>query len=153
MYDPDDDPDPGDHSEREYYDRQQAEEGPSEGDVTTEDHRQFYRDGDLWLEVPANVSTSVMWKRIDAKMKREGFFPNVWFVSDHGNAHLMERPKRKGGSHYAKERKRRVAQAKIAKIARAAEKKYGTPGSLISGGFYEGWPTSVKNKIRKLLGR
>lgn len=25
-------------------------------------------------------------------MEREGYFPNVWFISDHGNAHLCYRP-------------------------------------------------------------
>lgn len=26
---------------------------------------------------------------VRAHMEAEGFFPDVWFVSDHGNAHLI----------------------------------------------------------------
>jgi hypothetical protein len=32
-----------------------------------------------------------MWEAIAVEMERHGFWPNVWFISDHGNAHLMTR--------------------------------------------------------------
>lgn len=125
-------------------------DGPEDDDVTTGDHENFYRSERLWLVVSPNSSPAAMWKRIDAQMKRDGFFPNVWFISDHGNAHIMERPKRKGGSAYSKEARAARARGKIAKIFSAADKKYGRSGSYISGGFYDHWPESVKDKIRKL---
>jgi hypothetical protein len=136
------------HDDEEGYTSENEE--PTEGDVTTHDHERFYQYDKLWLQVPAGVSRAVMWKRIDAKMKHEGFFPTIWFISDHGNAHVMERLKRKGGSHYAKERKQRGRDAEANRIIARAEKKYGTHGSLISGGFYSHWPERVKDQIRKL---
>lgn len=30
-----------------------------------------------------------MWGALRAEMERQKFFPNVWFISDHGNSHLM----------------------------------------------------------------
>jgi len=35
-----------------------------------------------------------LWEALDAHMKKTNFYPNVWFVSDHGNAQLMSRPQR-----------------------------------------------------------
>jgi hypothetical protein len=54
---------------------------PEEGDITTEDHQHWYMDGRLYHTGDA--------KSLKAKMDREGWFPNVFFISDHGNAHLI----------------------------------------------------------------
>jgi hypothetical protein len=71
---------------------------PEEGDITTEDHLHFYQYGKLYLEVPAtaiNPVTKLEYepsykRRLKAKMDQDQFWPNVWFISDHGNAHLMD---------------------------------------------------------------
>lgn len=65
-----------------------AEEGavPSEDDVTTTDHCRFYQHGKLVLHCEPDadhVAELLSW------MDREQFWPNCWFISDHGNAHLM----------------------------------------------------------------
>lgn len=88
------------------------DEGPTEGDLTTDDHIHFYEHeglkGGPVLTIQAQpapfepaedasepVGDASMWKQLDAYMKSQKFFPNVWFISDHGNAHLMSRPKKK----------------------------------------------------------
>lgn len=84
------------------------DDGPQEDDLTTTDHRKFYQSGKLvlimgepngvWsyrndrgayvsLDVPNNV---ICEKALRAYMDRVQFWPNVWFVSDHGNAHLID---------------------------------------------------------------
>lgn len=68
---------------------------PAEDDLITSDHSEFYQNGRLRLTVDPDADELAMWKAIDAHMKKSNFYPNVWFVSDHGNAHLMERPKRR----------------------------------------------------------
>lgn len=45
-------------------------------------------------------------------------------------------------------KQREVAEAKVVKLIQAAEKKYGSHGSLISGGLRDYWPETVKDKIR-----
>ncbi len=90
---------------------------PTEGDWVTEDHVHFrtvggHRRDPFTILVDeqshdgagfhhrkrvareGDVSDASMWRQIDAEMARQKFWPNVWFVSDHGNAHLMTRPKR-----------------------------------------------------------
>lgn len=118
-------------------------EGPSHDDISTSDHVNFYESGRHAFTVPKGSSDAKMWRLIEAHMKREKFFPNVWFISDHGNAHLMTKPKRE---------RRQSAKTKSAhaRAVAAAEKKYGTHGSWISGGFQSHWPERVKDKIRKL---
>ena len=71
-----DDPD-----EREYDD-------PEDGDYVTRNHRTFYQYGKPVLTIGEDDD---MWSALDSHMEREGFFPNVWFESDHGNYHLMTR--------------------------------------------------------------
>ncbi len=67
------------------------EEGePEEGDYVTVDHRSF-RVGSRTLVLPDGLSTGEMWAALDADMAGEGFWPGVWFLSDHGNYHLMVR--------------------------------------------------------------
>ena len=65
---------------------------PEEGDWTTEDHRKFYSYGKLMFVLPEGTGECEMWTAIEAKMKKDGFWPNVWFISDHGNASLMTNP-------------------------------------------------------------
>lgn len=66
-------------------------QGPAEDDLITEDHRRFYCHGRLAFEVPADASYDEMWDAIDGWMTRQQYWPNVWAISDHGNAHLMSR--------------------------------------------------------------
>jgi hypothetical protein len=77
---------------------------PEEGDITTSDHELFYQYGKLWLTVPlAQYSTfkkgeQIMetsdermdWRKaVQSQMERDQFWPNVWFISDHGNVRLL----------------------------------------------------------------
>jgi len=62
---------------------------PEEGDWQTQDHEKFYSYGKLILRVSPDASTAEMWKAIRVRMDKDGFWPNVWFISDHGNWHLM----------------------------------------------------------------
>jgi hypothetical protein len=55
-------------------------------DITTSDHMKFFQSGKLYLTVGEDDDYKSLLK---AKMEKDGFFPNVWFISDHGNAHLM----------------------------------------------------------------
>lgn len=55
---------------------------PEEGDITTEDHQRWFQDGKLYFEGDE--------AGLKAKMDTDKFWPNVWFVSDHGNAHLIK---------------------------------------------------------------
>lgn len=71
---------------------------PEEGDWVTYDHSNFYEYGTnrRVLYVDPDATTKEMWGRIRLKMNADSFFPNVWFVSDHGNAHLMVPPRSRG---------------------------------------------------------
>ncbi len=91
---------------------------PQEGDITTSDHETFYQDGKVVLRM-IDGPTGEYWEyrdysHADANGVRTGarylplgrfasveqaikaymvatqFWPNVWFISDHGNAHLMD---------------------------------------------------------------
>jgi hypothetical protein len=64
--------------------KQEEEDQIEEGDITTSDGRTFYQYGEQWLRID-DIDTHVG-DAIKAKMKAEGFFPNVWTISDHGNA-------------------------------------------------------------------
>jgi len=64
---------------------------PEDDDLTTIDHARFYQGGKLCVKVSPDASTAEMWAAIDKFCKEEQFWPNVWFLSDHGNAHLMTR--------------------------------------------------------------
>lgn len=59
---------------------------PEDEDITTSDHRRFYQSHKLWLEIDEDED---MVAAIQARMEKDRFWPNVWFISDHGNAHLM----------------------------------------------------------------
>ncbi len=81
---------------------------PSDEDITTSDHEKFYQSGDLVLFGAANGewyyytrgsrhSASVHLgtfhdnhrAALRAYMDRTQYYPTVWFISDHGNAHVM----------------------------------------------------------------
>jgi hypothetical protein len=58
-----------------------TEPEPEEDDITTEDRRRWFQSGKLYF-----VGDEAGLKR---KMDADHFWPNVWFISDHGNAHLI----------------------------------------------------------------
>ncbi len=60
---------------------EQEDDEPGEDDITTEDHQHWYNYGKLYHTGDA--------KSLKAKMDKEGWWPNVFFISDHGNAHLI----------------------------------------------------------------
>ena len=87
-------------------------DGPTEGDWTTEDGVRFYEVGsprgepifvaqvrwpprsvgESWgtrEAKPGEVSRATLRQQIVEAMRSQNFYPNVWVVSDHGNAHLM----------------------------------------------------------------
>ena len=65
-----------------YGDPEAEPEEPDEDDITTEDRRHWYQSGKLY--VTGHIDD------VRAAMERDGFFPNLWFISDHGNAHLIK---------------------------------------------------------------
>ena len=91
-------------------------EEPDEGDWTTEDHRRFYSYGKIVLDLPADTGECKMWAAIEAKMKKDGFWPNVWLISDHGNSHLMTNP---GSKVCRPPRKKKGKKKRGAKVHRA----------------------------------
>jgi hypothetical protein len=59
-----------------------------EGDWTTEDGLRFYQDGKLVLD--SSEMTDAQAERAAGRiMRKQQWFPNVWFVSDHGNVSLF----------------------------------------------------------------
>lgn len=64
---------------------------PSEGDYITEDHIHFYQYGKLVVTVPMEDEFSPSdWRPyIKTHMEKEQFYPSIWWVSDHGNYHLL----------------------------------------------------------------
>jgi len=75
-----------------YYDPPDDEEEnidtePQEGDYTTEDYVNWYQDGKLVLQTLEGANDKAALK---AHMEKEQFYPNAWWISDHGNAHLLD---------------------------------------------------------------
>jgi hypothetical protein len=68
--------------------------GPQEDDLITEDHSHFMLNGKVVLTVDKDASTHEMWHALEDYMTRSNYWPNVWFISDHGNAILMKRDAR-----------------------------------------------------------
>lgn len=63
---------------------------PEEGDLYTYDHREVFVWGGLSRKPVLVVSDVNKFEaQVAAYMKRDKFWPNVWFISDHGNAHLI----------------------------------------------------------------
>lgn len=67
-------------------------EEPGEEDMTTADHINLW-DGSVFggHRKPAVVVREGQdWRReVKRYMLKQKFYPNVWFISDHGNAHLL----------------------------------------------------------------
>lgn len=105
--------------DEEEIDEEEAETEPCEDDLTTEDHTTFYQYGRrvLWSESRWNGhgEPTDHWyysergdrfgdvlgdfgddhaAAVRAYMERVQFWPACWFISDHGNAHLMDLNKR-----------------------------------------------------------
>lgn len=60
---------------------------PEEGAYTTSDHQSFFQFGRLAVVVGEGAE----WAHVQKEhMDQEQFWPNVWFVSDHRNAHLLD---------------------------------------------------------------
>jgi hypothetical protein len=55
-----------------------------EGDWTTCDGCVFYCDGEIVLDT-TDMSDAQAARAAGRIMRAEGFFPNIWVVSDHGN--------------------------------------------------------------------
>jgi hypothetical protein len=86
----------GDHTPRKNPDVDE----PQEEDLVTEDHREFWQSGKKVLTVDRDASETEMWSAIERRMEADGVFPNVWFLSDHGNYHRMIKPRENGmGGH------------------------------------------------------
>ena len=64
----------------------QSEGEPDDDDLVTYDHATFYQGGAIVLNVPDGEEYE---PTIAAHMIETNYFPDVWFISDHGNAHLM----------------------------------------------------------------
>jgi hypothetical protein len=63
------------------------EDEPEEGDYITEDHCQFYQYGKLVLELePEDDHVAAL----RAHMEKNQFWPDAWWISDHGNAHRID---------------------------------------------------------------
>lgn len=82
---------------------------PDDDDITTENHRTFRQNGRVVLEVYQAADAYTLWfgyergkqfqirtkpddhvTALCAYMDKVQFWPNCWFISDHGNAHLMD---------------------------------------------------------------
>lgn len=75
---------------------------PSEGDLITYDHVKFYQYGKgVLIARPCNHSRSCdcLNRQIRRYMRESKWYPNVWFISDHGNAILMDTSPPKKGAH------------------------------------------------------
>jgi len=87
-------------------DRAEENAGPQEEDITTEDYRTFYQygrvavkqnaDGRTWSYAGGRGVFYLLGEYGDdhraalrAYMGRVQYWPNVWAISDHGNAHLL----------------------------------------------------------------
>jgi hypothetical protein len=60
--------------------------GPQEDDITTPDYQHFYQYGHLIFTVEDDEDMDIALRE---HMSGANFWPNVWAISDHGNAHLL----------------------------------------------------------------
>lgn len=71
-----------------YRDDDSEDEGPQEEDLITGDHKSVYSFGGprklAFTTAPDTFNVDCR-----AYMRRTNFYPAVWFISDHGNAHLI----------------------------------------------------------------
>lgn len=67
---------------------------PQEDDYTTTDHIHWYQYGQLVLTTAdsndPHASADNAFALVKAHMDGAKWWPNVWFISDHGNAHLVQ---------------------------------------------------------------
>ena len=68
-------------------DDDQCDGEPEEDDYVTEDHQRFFQYGKLALTVAEGKPWA---SALVAHMRHERFWPDVWWISDHGNAHLLD---------------------------------------------------------------
>jgi len=60
--------------------------GPEEDDYTTSDYVHWYQSGKLVV----TVGEGGRWQDVVGDhASEEGYWPNMWVVSDHGNSHLL----------------------------------------------------------------
>lgn len=59
----------------------ESEPEPDEDSITTRDHRDWFQYGKIYYQGDANS--------LRRKMDADQFWPSVFFISDHGNAHLI----------------------------------------------------------------
>jgi hypothetical protein len=75
--------------------------GPQDSDITTQDHVRFWQDGRIVLEQQQNgnwfsplIGKTIGqgdWKwAVREWTEIDSYYPNIWFISDHGNAHLID---------------------------------------------------------------
>ncbi len=76
------------------YQRDEDPDSPEEGDWLTNDHQSFTQGERTVLTLERDLTEAEMWANILQAMSAQNFFPNVWFVSDHGNYHLMRDPRK-----------------------------------------------------------
>jgi hypothetical protein len=77
----------------ELIDESDYEAGVEQGDWTTDDGCKFYRRGrggraELVLDA-TDMTDAQAEKAAGRIMRKEGFFPNIWYVSDHGNVSVF----------------------------------------------------------------
>jgi len=94
-------------TEEDMYMQEKEPELPEEGDITTEDHENWFQYGKLYY---TGNETG-----LKAKMEEDQFFPNVWFISAHGNAHLITLDKNPWRISEAKKYKKVVPEEKFKK--------------------------------------
>lgn len=67
---------------------------PSEGDILTEDYIDWYMDGKRILTTlkpgPYSESSDDWRESLMEWMDLAEWWPNVWFISDHGNCHVVD---------------------------------------------------------------
>ncbi len=67
---------------------EQTEPNVDGGDITTEDYYTFYQYGKVYVSL--DHDSDVDWRLpLRATMDSDQYWPSIWFVSDHGNAHLL----------------------------------------------------------------
>jgi hypothetical protein len=86
---------------------------PEDEDLVTYDHRQVWEYGGTGRRPVLVVDEDEDFNAaVRAYMERQGFYPNVWFISDHGNAHLINvqgRGRRRPRSRTGNSRNRHAA--------------------------------------------
>jgi hypothetical protein len=90
-FNPEDDEDRPDDEEPESF---EDEFDLESGDIAYDDsergpHITFFQYGRPWLQVKGDEDWDNIYAKIRRKMEREGFFPNLWHISDHGNPILV----------------------------------------------------------------